>query len=92
MKSGSARLGGKSMRFVLPVLGLLASVSFVGSPALAQNACADQAAKMQEALKTLIDTSTEKEKLAGQIAEGLSRCNAGTNNPWEGVDPRINKG
>ncbi len=80
------------MRFVLPVLGLMASVTLVGSPAFAQDACADKAAKLRENLKALIDTSEVKQKLAGQIDEGLSRCKAGTNNAWMNVDPRITKG
>lgn len=80
------------MRFVLPVLGLLAGVVLAGGPAFAQDACADKAAKLRENLKGLIDTSEVKQRLAGQIDEGLARCKAGTNNAWIGVDPRITKG
>lgn len=80
------------MRILLSMLGIAASIAFVGNPAFAQDACTAKAQQMQEALKSLLDTSQEKEKLAGQIAEGLARCRAGANNPWQGVDPRINKG
>ncbi len=80
------------MRFMLPVLGLLAGVTFVGAPAFAQDKCADAAGKIQANLQALTDTSEVKQKLAGQLAEGLAKCRAGQSNPWMGVDPRITKG
>jgi hypothetical protein len=76
---------------MLPILGLAAAFAFVGAPAIAQETCAQKAEKIQAALTGLNETSEEKQKLAGQLAQGLEKCNAGANNPWLGVDPRINK-
>jgi hypothetical protein len=77
-------------KWMLPALGLATALAFSAAPALADE-CDDKAAELQKALEQLPETSEVKQTLAGQIAEGLSRCKAGTNNPWEGVDPRINK-
>jgi hypothetical protein len=80
-----------SMRMILPVSGLAVAFLFTAAPAAAQETCAQKAEKMKEALQYSVMTSEDKQKIAGQIAQGLVKCNAGENNPWMGVDPRINR-
>jgi hypothetical protein len=75
---------------MLPALGLATVLAFSAGPALADD-CEDKAAQLQQALDQLPETAEVKERLRGEISEGLSKCKAGTNNPWLGVDPRINK-
>lgn len=77
-------------KLMLTTLGLATALVFAAGPVFA-DACDDKATEMRKALEQLPEMTEQKQKLAGQIDEGLSRCKAGTNNPWEGVDPRINK-
>ena len=76
---------------MLPVLGFAAALAFVGTPAVAQETCASKAAKMQETLALMAETSQEKQNIQAQITEGLSKCNANANDPWINVDKRVNK-
>lgn len=80
------------MRLLLSVFGLAVALSFAAAPATAQETCAQKAEKLKEALQYSVMSTNDKEKIAGQIAQGLVKCNAGANDPWAGVDPRINRG
>lgn len=75
-------------KLMLPALGLAAVLAFSAGVARADD-CDDKAAEMEKVLAGMPETSEVKQKLAGEISEGLARCKAGTNNPWEGVDPRL---
>ncbi len=81
-----------SLLLILAVFGLAVALSFTAAPATAQETCAQKAEKLKEALQYSVMPTDDKQKIAGQIAQGLEKCNAGDNNPWAGVDPRINRG
>jgi hypothetical protein len=78
------------LRTTLASLALAGALLVLGAPARADE-CTDKAEQMKKAATTLIDTAEEQNKIMSQIDEGLARCQSGANNPWEGVDPRVNK-
>ena len=80
------------MWVILPVFALAVGLSLTAAPAGAQETCGQKADKMKQALQYSAMPTDDKQKIAGQIAQGLQKCNAGDNNAWMGVDPRINKG
>jgi hypothetical protein len=78
-------------KWMLPALGLAAVLAFSAGPVFADD-CTDKADAMRKKLAEMPETQEVKEKIAGEIIEGLSKCQAGTNDPWMGVDPRVMEG
>jgi hypothetical protein len=78
-------------KWMLPALGLATVLAFSAGPALADD-CTDKVAAMRAKLEAMPETQEVKQKIAGQIDEALSKCQAGTNDPWMGVDPRVMEG
>lgn len=76
-------------KITLPIFGAALALMLVdGSPARADD-CDTKAEAMTKAVATMIETSEERDKITGQIAEGLAACKRGDNDPWAGVDPRV---